>query len=62
MCCIFDKYDVWETPVIIRELYTKISAERPDLKMVSRGNGGGYVFNMEDCWDEETGALHLSRS
>lgn len=53
MCCIFDKYDVWETPVITRELYTKISAERPDLKMVSRGNGGGYVFNMEDCWDEE---------
>ena len=53
LCCIFDKYDVWETPVITRELYTKISAERPELKMVSKGVSGGYVFNMEDCWDEE---------
>ena len=53
LCCIFDKYDVWETPVITRELFVKLSAERHDLKMVSKGVSGGYVFNMENCWDEE---------
>lgn len=53
LCCIFDKYDVWETPIISRELYTRISAERPELKMVSRGGNGGYIFNMEGCWDED---------
>ncbi|MCI7767672.1 MAG: GNAT family N-acetyltransferase [Oscillospiraceae bacterium] len=53
LCCIFDKYDVWETPVITRELYTKISAARPELKMVSKGGNDGYIFNMEGCWDEE---------
>ncbi len=53
MCCIFDKYDVWETPVITRELHQKLAAERPDLKTVSKGGNGGYVFNMEDCWDDE---------
>ena len=52
LCCIFDKYDVWETPVITKELYNRLSAERPDLKMVSKGGNDGYVFNMEDCWDE----------
>lgn len=53
LCCIFDKYDVWETPVITRELYNKLSTERPDLKMVSKGGNGGYIFNMEDCWDDK---------
>lgn len=53
LCCIFDKYDVWETPVVTSELYKKLSAERPELRFTPRGGNDGYIFNMEDCWDEE---------
>lgn len=53
ICCIFDKYDVWETPVISEELKRKISAVRSDLKFVSKGDTGAYIFNMEDTWDEK---------
>ena len=38
ICCIFDKYDVWETPVVSAELYEKIHAARPELKFVSKGD------------------------
>lgn len=53
ICCIFDKYDVWETPVISSELKEKISGERDGLKFVAKGDSGAYIFNMEDSWDEE---------
>lgn len=53
ICCIFDKYDVWETPVISEELKGKISAERNDLRFAAKGDSGAYIFNMEDSWDEE---------
>lgn len=53
ICCIFDKYDVWETPVISEELKRKISAARSDLKFVSKGDTGAYIFNMEDTWDDK---------
>ena len=53
MCCIFDKYDVWETPVVSAELYEKIHAARPELKFVSKGDSGAYIFNMEETWDSE---------
>lgn len=53
ICCIFDKYDVWETPVIPGELRSRIAAERDDLKFVQKGCEDAYIFNMEDTWDEE---------
>ena len=53
ICCIFDKYDVWETPVISSELKAAIEAERDDLKFVSKGETGAYIFNMENNWDEK---------
>ena len=53
ICCIFDKYDVWETPVISDELYEKLKETRPDLKFVSKGGSGAYIFNMESTWDEK---------
>lgn len=52
ICCIFDKYDVWETPVISGALKSRIEAERPDLKFISKGNSGAFIFNMEDTWDD----------
>lgn len=53
ICCIFDKYDVWETPVISEELKERISASHPDIRFVSKGDSGAYIFNMEDTWDDE---------
>ena len=53
ICCSFDKYDVWETPVISMELKKKIEGTNPELKFVSKGNSGAFIFNMEEAWDEE---------
>lgn len=52
ICCIFDKYDVWETPVISDELRRRITAVRDDLKFVTKGSEGAYIFNMESTWDD----------
>ncbi len=52
ICCIFDKYDVWETPVISEELKARIEAADPSLRFVSKGDSGSYIFNMEESWDE----------
>ena len=52
ICCIFDKYDVWETPVITEALREKILASRSDLSFVAKGDSGAYIFNMEATWDE----------
>ena len=35
ICCIFDKYDVWETPVVSAELYEKIHASPRYFRFVS---------------------------
>ncbi len=53
ICCIFDKYDVWETPVISEELKERILSERDDISFVSRGGTGAYIFNMDKCWDDK---------
>ncbi|MGN1090274.1 MAG: hypothetical protein ACI4Q6_07730 [Huintestinicola sp.] len=53
ICCIFDKYDVWETPVISAELKERIEAEHPEISFVSKGDSGAYIFNMDKCWDEK---------
>ena len=51
ICCVFDKYDVWETPVISRELKEKIAGEFPELRFVSKGDA--FIFNMEENWNNE---------
>lgn len=53
ICCIFDKYDVWETPVISCELREKLKETHPELKFVSKGGSDAYIFNMESTWDEK---------
>ena len=53
LCCIFDKYDVWETPVISAELKARIETAHPGMHFVSKGDSGAYIFNMENTWDEE---------
>ncbi len=46
VCCVFDKDDIWEIPLISEELHTRIVQKRPELKMTGRGKSS-YVFDME---------------
>lgn len=38
ICCVFDKYDIWETPVVDDELYSKVMAAYPETEFISKGN------------------------
>ncbi|MCM1578320.1 MAG: hypothetical protein NC078_05930 [Ruminococcus sp.] len=51
ICCIFDKYDVWETPVITEELREKISEKFPALKYATKG--GAFIFDMRETYNSE---------
>ena len=46
LCCVFDSYDVWETPVFTKELSEKIAESRPGTRFVSKD--GGYIFRVEE--------------
>lgn len=46
VCCVFDRDDIWEIPLISEKLHQNISAIRPELKMSERGESS-YVFDME---------------
>ena len=37
ICCIFDNYDLWETPVVSDELYEKLAKEYPDTEYLPKG-------------------------
>lgn len=37
VCCIFDRDDCWEMPLIVPELAAEIADKYPDVKMVSTG-------------------------
>lgn len=44
VCCVFDRDDIWEIPLISAELNDRINAASPDLKTIPRGKS--YVFDM----------------
>ena len=46
VCCVFDRDDIWEIPLISKELYHNISENRPELKLKPRGENS-YVFDMK---------------
>ncbi len=50
ICCVFDKYDIWETPVITNDLKAKINEDYPDTEFISKGNS--YLFRMREDDDE----------
>ena len=51
LCCIFDRYDVWETPVFTEEICRKIKAEKPLTEFMSKD--GGYIFKVRDIGEDE---------
>lgn len=45
LCCVFDRYDVWETPVLSKEIRQKILALLPETEFVSKGQES-YLFRV----------------
>lgn len=45
VCCVFDKSDMWEIPLIGAELYDYIRKNFPEQKLQKRMNS--HVFDME---------------
>ncbi|MGN0603522.1 MAG: YkgJ family cysteine cluster protein [Oscillospiraceae bacterium] len=48
LCCIFDKYDIWETPVVSDELYEKIKNEYPETEFIEKNEGGRILKCIPD--------------
>ena len=51
LCCIFDRYDAWETPVFTEEIRDRIRAARPDAEFVTKD--GGYIFRVGELKGDE---------
>lgn len=50
ICCIFDKYDLWETPVLDASLKMLIEEKFPETSFVQKEDG--WIFRMEESEDE----------
>lgn len=51
LCCVFDHYDVWETPVLSQELRDKAEELLPHAEFVSKGECS-YLFRIR-AFDED---------
>ncbi len=49
LCCIFDRYDIWETPVFDEDTRNKIES-LADAEFIQKD--GGYIFKAEKFDDE----------
>ena len=49
LCCIFDRYDIWETPVFDEHAKNKLES-LADAEFVQKD--GGYIFKAEKFDDE----------
>ena len=51
LCCVFDHYDVWETPVLSQEIKNNAEKILPDAEFVSKGTRS-YLFRIRE-FDED---------
>ena len=51
LCCIFDRYDAWETPVFTKEIRDRIKAARPEAEFVTKD--GGFIFRVGELKGDE---------
>lgn len=49
ICCVFDRYDLWETPVIPKEMKENLEELDPSVRFIEKGEG--FLFRMNP--DEE---------
>ncbi|MEE5992335.1 MAG: hypothetical protein V3G42_03740 [Oscillospiraceae bacterium] len=52
LCCVFDAYAIWETPVIIPELRKKIETILPHAEFISKGEES-YIFRIRELDENE---------
>ena len=50
ICCNFENYELWETPIITDDLRKAIADDNPDQEFIKRGNS--WLFKMEQDIDE----------
>lgn len=48
LCCIFDKYDIWETPTVNDELAAKIKESFPKVDFIEKENGARILKCIPD--------------
>ena len=48
-CCTFERYDLWDTPIIPDEMKTALEELDPELGFISRGDS--WLFIMEEKED-----------
>ena len=46
LCCVFDRYDVWETPVFTDEIKEKILEKNPNTEFTPKD--GGWIFKVNE--------------
>ena len=51
LCCVFDRYDVWETPVFTEETKNLLLEKRPDTQFITKE--GGYLFRVNELVENE---------
>ncbi len=45
LCCVFDRYDIWETPILSQEVKERAEALLPDAEFVRKGESS-YLFRI----------------
>jgi hypothetical protein len=62
LCCWFTKYDLWETPVITDDLRGYIEENYPDVRFITKDNGGNlFVMTESEQHDEPLSELFDDR-
>lgn len=51
MCCVFDRYDIWETPLFDEATMNKVKVAVPDAEFAPKGSG--YVLNVAKITGDE---------
>jgi Fe-S-cluster containining protein len=46
VCCAFDRYDVWETPILTRTNVEHMFTINPDIKIIKKDNS--YSFKIKE--------------
>lgn len=51
ICCVFDKSDIWETPVFTAEIRDKLLKIKPDAEFIQ--HDGGFIIKAGNLADDE---------
>ena len=55
LCCVFDRYDVWETPVFTEYICERIRYAKPDAEFVAKDDG--FIFKVKELDENELNVL-----